>query len=272
LDGPGRKRERAMQHLVPLAEDDAGQGPATDRPASAGACPHTRAPCPAMQKLLGHAAEAGGVSATDWVTRITPCGSCRIAFEAKRAALRGRRLGRREREVLLGAARSDAFAVTGHGMAKAKNAARRRAAQSLVRAGLVASVNVNGPSDEEPGVPAHLARATVELTPMGRYVLAAYGRYIETGKPIRWTRPAAAARLPGADPATLVAEALERVRAELHATLGELKQVLVAAVARPIRDPALLDTVTRGLHEKAQGLRDLLAAPEQEAEAPRRTA
>ncbi len=77
---------------------------------------------------------------------------------------------------------------------------------------------------------------------------------------MRWTRPRAGVELPGKDPSDLAGEALALARAELHRTLEELKRVLLAAVARPVRDPALLDAVTRRLQGKAQGLRDLLEA------------
>jgi hypothetical protein len=194
---------------------------------------------------------AGSEAAAEWIQRLRPCGSCRVAAAAGRDRLKGLRLGQREREVFLGAAREAVFTVTAAGMPRAASAARRRAAQTLARAGLVAPVATG----EAYG---HQARAAVMLTPLGRYVADAFGRYLEAGKPIRWTRPRAGVPLPGQDPSILADKALELVRSELHATLRELKQVLVAAVARPVRDPMLLDTVTRHLQRKAQGLRDLL--------------
>jgi hypothetical protein len=141
-------------------------------------------------------------------------------------------------------------------MGRAASASRRRAAQTLARAGLVAPACAHKGAETAAGL---APRAAVSLTPMGRYVLAAFGRYIEAGKPVRWTRPRAGTPLPGHDPSMLVDEALDLTRQELHKTLGDLKRVLIVAVGRPVRDPVLLDQVTLHLQRKAQGLRDLLA-------------
>ena len=265
-----------MQRLVPLPSHVTGEArhlppppasscaPATSRAAAAeraapevanGArsCPHMADPCPALVSLLGHT----GVDSTEaraWIARVRPCESCRVSFEARRASLKGLRLGSREREILAGAAAEEVFVVTAPGMSRSLSAARRRAAQTLTRAGLVGAP----PKGDGPGGAPVQARAAVVLTTMGRYVLAAFGRFIEGDKPVRWTRPRAGVALPGREPSALVAEALELARAELHATLVDLKRVLFAAVARPVRDPGLLDSVTRQLQVKAKGLRDLL--------------
>ncbi len=217
------------------------------------ACPHTAAPCPALKNLLGHS-RLVSEEARAWSQRLAPCASCRVDYAARAGALRGLRLGKWEREILVGAAAQEVFVVTAPGMARSTSAARRRAAQTLVRAGLVTDAargkNGEGPSGQ--------VRAAVTLSPLGVYVLAAYGRFIVAGKAVRWDRPRAHVAMPGREPQSLAPEVVERTRSELHATLDELKRVLIAAVARPVRDPALLDTVTRHLQSKAKGLRDLL--------------
>ncbi len=81
--------------------------------------------------------------AKEWARKLAPCGSCRVDFEAQRSALRGVRLGQREREVLLGAAGADIYIVTETGMSRSLSAARRRAAQSLMKAGLVSPTTDN---------------------------------------------------------------------------------------------------------------------------------
>jgi hypothetical protein len=234
----------------------AGQHPAEAHPAqlcAPMACPHTAAPCPALKNLLGHS-KLVSEEARAWSQRLAPCSACRIDFAARAGALKGLRLGKREREILAGAAVQEIYVVTAPGMARATSAARRRAAQTLARAGLV-----GGPAKSENGAaPTAQARAAVALTPLGLYVLAAFGRFIETGKAVRWDRPRAHVPMPGREPQSLAHEVLERTRTELHATLDELKRVLIAAVARPVRDPGLLESVTRHLQSKAKGLRDLL--------------
>jgi hypothetical protein len=138
-------------------------------------------------------------------------------------------------------------------MSRSLSAARRRAALSLGNAGLV----VPAPAPKgEGGKP---ARAAVALTDLGRYVMAAYGRFIREGKPIRWTRPARGVAQPGSDPAELRDETLSRTETALRDTLAELKGVLVAAIARPMKDPERLDTVTRHLERKATLLKSVLA-------------
>lgn len=257
-----------MHRLVPVAFDDAGGGqrrlsPAAPRaalaPAEAAlACPHLASLCPALAGLIGNSSVVSE-EARDWTERVRPCASCRVAMNARRTQLAGLRLGKREREVLLGAARHEVFTVTSPGIGRSASAALRRAAQTLRRAGLLEpAIDPAHPGAAEPGTAS--LRAAVTLTPFGRYAMAAFGRFIERGSPVRWTRPKAGVPLPGKDPSDLVDEALALTRAELHRTLDELKRVLLAAIARPVRDPALLDAVTRRLQGKAQGLRDLLEA------------
>ena len=163
------------------------------------------------------------------------------------------RLGQRERDILLAAAAHDALVLTEPGMSRSLSAARRRAALSLGKAGLVAPVVALASSrQKEAGSPAKTApRATIALTPLGRYVMVAYGRYITAGKPVRWTRPARGAVLPGRDPADLIGETLALTQAALRDTLNDLKGVLIAAIGRPLKSPGLLDTVTRHLERKA---------------------
>jgi hypothetical protein len=216
------------------------------------ACPHAAAPCPALKTLLGHSLVVSE-EARAWSRRLAPCASCRIDYGARVRALKGLRLGKREREILIGATAQEVFVVTAPGMTRPVSAARRRAAQTLTRAGLVAGAAANGAASSNGQV-----RAAVALTPLGLYVLAAYGRFIEAAKPVRWDRPRANVPLPGSEPQLLASAVVERTRAELHETLDELKRVLIAAVVRPVRDPGLLDTVTRHLQSKAKGLRDLL--------------
>jgi hypothetical protein len=157
----------------------------------------------------------------------------------------------------MGSAAGDLFVVTAPGMTRAVSGARRRAAQSLERAGLVrtqAQPAAAAPSGAK-------GRAAVTITPLGHYVLAAYGRFVAAGKPVRWDRPRAGIPMPGREPHLLAHEVAERTRAELQRTLDDLKRVLIAAVGRPVRDPRLLDSVTQHLEDKAKGLRDLLEPP-----------
>lgn len=213
-------------------------------------CLHAARPCPALVGLIGN---SGSVSAEarDWVRRLQPCASCRVAMEAKRRQLSGLRLGKRERDVLLGASRQEAYVVTAPGLSRAASAALRRAARTLRQAGLVEPA---AGTLESPGT----GRATVSLTPFGRYMMAAFGRFLERGTAVRWTRAKTGVAIPGREPEALVSEALALTREELARTLDELKRVLIAAIGRPVRDPARLETLTRHLQSKAQGLRDLL--------------
>lgn len=212
-------------------------------------CRHTGAACPALASLFAPL-DPAGPEAREWVQALAPCGFCRVAFEAERDGLRRLRLGQREREILLGASEAGVLVLTERGMARSLSASRRRAAQSLARAGLVT------PASALPRT--RSARAAVTLTQLGRYVLAAYGRFLEGGKPVRWTRPATGVNLPGCDPALLRDEALARTHTALRATLEELKGVLVAAIARPPKDPGLLDRLTRHLEQKATLLKAVL--------------
>ncbi|MFA5950791.1 MAG: hypothetical protein WC807_10970 [Hyphomicrobium sp.] len=230
--------------VPPATADAAGRaGPCS----GALKCPHMAGLCPALATLFASKKIADSSAANEWTKRIAPCGSCRVAFESGRAVLRGVRLGQREREVLIGASQSESFAVTAPGMTRSLSAARRRAAQQLIGAGLVASVAEGA-----------RGRATVELTALGHYVMAAYGRFILTGKPVRWDRPASKVALPGRDPHGLVDEAVGLTQTAMRETLDELKRVLIAAVGRPVKDPMQLDRVTRHLERKATGLRELL--------------
>lgn len=236
-------------HLVPEAQSLRDGAPSTL------ACPHTGFACPALDAIFGALAPAGE-EARAWVQSLAPCSKCRVASQSGRDKLRHLRLGQREREILLGAAASDTFTVTEPGMSRSLSAARRRAALSLGKAGLVAPV-AKAPAAEQAG-PRVAPRATVALTELGRYVLAAYGRYLKAGKPVRWTRPARGVVLPGQEPANLGDATLARTEAALRDTLGELKGVLIAAIARPHKDPGLLDSVTRHLERKATVLRAVL--------------
>jgi hypothetical protein len=221
-------------------------------------CPHSGTPCPALTRLFGNRAIASE-TAKEWARKLAPCSSCRVDFEAQRSALRGVRLGQREREVLLGAAGSDIYIVTETGMSRSLSAARRRAAQSLMKAGLV-SATTNCPDSQGQALPdQRQLRAQVSLTPLGRYVMAAFGRFIQGGKPVRWTRPAAGVVLPGREPSQLIDETVARTQAALKDTLNDLKRALVAAL-RPVRDRETLDAVTRHLERKVEGLKELLEA------------
>lgn len=254
-----------MHQIVPKASADAGVlhhevpdtlDPACDRTNGALACLHTGAPCPALTALFAPLVPSGE-EARAWLTALAPCSHCRVAFEAGRDGLRHARLGQREREILLAAA-AGPLAVTESGMSRSLSAARRRAALSLGKAGLVVPQAV-------PAGAAGPRRATVALTELGHYVMAAYGRFLVAGKPVRWTRPARGIALPGHDPAALAGETLARTEAALRETLGELKGVLVAAIGGRLKDPVRLDAVTRHLERKAT----LLKAVLQPAQAPR---
>lgn len=250
----------SLHPLMPAASQRAGAS------ASALACPHTGAPCPALTGLfaplaISSASEAARSGPDDeaaraWVRGLAPCDGCRVACAAGRDNLRHLRLGQREREILLGVAGGLPLVLTEAGMSRSLSAARRRAAISLTKAGLIAPV----PMPALPKAPGAVRaqRATVAITPLGCYVMAAYGRFISAGKPVRWTRPARGALLPGREPELLVDEALQRCQAALKSTLAELMGVLVAAVGRPLKSPGLLDTVTRHLEQKATLLRAVL--------------
>lgn len=240
------KASAAAEHLyheVPLADAP------SSRAAAALACPHTGTPCPALAALFA-ALEPSGDEAGAWLRSLAPCTHCRVASEAGRDTLRHLRLGQREREILL-AATAGAFTVTEPGMSRSLSAARRRAALSLGKAGLVAPEA--GP--KRAGGP---QRATVALTALGHYVMAAYGRFLKSGKPVRWTRPARGVNLPGRDPSELRDEALARTETALRETLDELKGVLIAAIGGKFKDPGRLDSITRHLELKATLLKSVL--------------
>lgn len=229
-----------LHHLVP----DIAAAPAACPAALQ--CPHTGGACPALASLFSSLAPTDD-EARAWLKGLAPCSRCRVAFETGRDRLRRLRLGQREREILLAAsAAGGPFAVTEPGMSRSLSAARRRAAQSLGRAGLAA------PHD------AARQRATVVVTELGQYVMAAYGRFIAAGKPIRWTRPARGVPLPGREPAGLSDEALARTEAALRGTLDELKRVLLAAIGGRCADAGRLDDMTRHLERKATLLRAVL--------------
>lgn len=247
-----------MHQIVPKAPDVAGHlhrfvpdGCPAPGANAALACPVSGGLCPALAALFGGLAPAGE-EARAWVKALAPCSECRVAAEAGRQRLRHLRLGQREREILLAAAVADVLVVTEPGMSRSLSAARRRAAQALAKAGLVTSLAAGK------GASAASARAAVALTELGRYVTAAYGRFLTAGKPIRWTRPQRGVALPGHDPAELGDAALARTEAALRQTLTDLKGVLIAAVARPVTDPARLDQVTRHLEQKATLLKAVL--------------
>lgn len=252
-----------MHQTVPKAPNVAGlshhlvPGPSGQREglSSALTCPHTGATCAALHALFGSLAPAGD-AARAWVQALAPCNACRVASQSGRDTLRHLRLGQREREILL-AASAGAFAVTQPGMSRSLSAARRRAALSLGKAGLVAPVAMPQ-ADGSQGTQRASSRATVALTDLGLYVMAAYGRYIQAGKPIRWTRPARGVPLPGQDPSDLIEETAARTQTALRETLDDLKGVLIAAVARPLKNPGLLDSVTRHLEQKATVLKAVL--------------
>lgn len=231
----------ALHRLMPESSASPEEGP------DALLCAHTGKACPALHSLFGHLTPAGEEART-WLRALAPCGQCRVAFEAGHGGLRRLRLGQREREILVASAVVPGpLAVTEPGMSRSLSAARRRAAQSLARSGLVSASEAGKPQ-----------RATVVLTELGRYVMAAYGRFISAGKPVRWTRPARGVMFPGRDPAKLADETLARTESALRGTLDELKSVLLAAIAGRFRDPAHLDEVTRHLERKATLLRAVL--------------
>lgn len=247
-----------MHQIVPKASGVAGavhrmvpepQGLPTAS-AAALACPRTGNACPALAALFGPLAPSAD-DARAWLMAIAPCAHCRVSFEAGCANLRHLRLGQRERDILLAARARGSLTVTESGMSRSLSAARRRAALSLGKAGLVAPFDA-GPKGAGP------ARAAVVLTDLGRFVLAAYGRFLEAGKPVRWTRPARGVPLPGRDPSDLMAETLARTESALRDTLTELKQVLIAAIGGRLKDLEKLDSVTQLLERKATLLKAVL--------------
>lgn len=244
-----------MQQQMPVAPNEASQLPhqlpTAPSCASDGgllACGYRGGPCPALATLFRTAHIEGGEESREWVQKLSPCGSCRVAFESQRAALRGLRLGQRERDILVAATRAPLIDITTADMTRSISAARRRAAQSLIKAGLLAGSS--GPR----------GRARAAMTPLGRYVMAAYGRFIETGKPVRWDRPSSKVALPGRAPEELLRETLELTQTALKSTLSELNRVLFAAVARPVKNPSQLSEIADRLEKKAEGLKTLLAA------------
>lgn len=284
-----------MHHLVPKALNVAdpvhhqvpeAPAPLTEvQPAGCASgsgldCPYSGTPCPALAAFFPHLDSASGPDAADihaFVRSLAPCGQCRVASAAGRDTLRHMRLGQRERDILLAAAAQDALVLTEPGMSRSLSAARRRAALSLGKAGLVAPVvspvvtpaAISAGRQKDAGSAVRTApRATIALTPIGRYVMVAYGRYITAGKPVRWTRPARGAVLPGRDPADLIGETLALTQAALRDTLNDLKGVLIAAIGRPLKSPGLLDTVTRHLERKATLLKAVLEPSRSLAAAP----
>lgn len=233
----------ALHHVVPEPADRPREVPPV------AACPHTGRACPALAALFGPLAPTEDDART-WLLGLAPCAMCRISFEAGYANLRHLRLGQRERDILRGAA-SGALTVTEPGMSRSLSAARRRAALSLCKAGLVARC-AGGPNAVHP------PRATVALTDLGRFVLTAYGRFLDAGKPVRWTRPRRGAVLPGRTPSDLLPEVLARTETALRDTLTELKGVLLAAIGGRLKDPGRLDAVTRHLERKATLLKAVL--------------
>lgn len=246
-----------MHQIVPKASGVAGAVhqvvpepadlPREVRPAAA--CPHTGCACPALAALFGPLAPTED-EARAWFLGLAPCNLCRVSFEAGYAKLRHLRLGQRERDILRGAA-AGALTVTEPGMSRSLSAARRRAALSLGRAGLVAPC-AGGPNAVHP------PRAIVALTDLGRFVVLAYGRFLDAGKPVRWTRPQRGSVLPGRPPSELFPEVLARTETALRDTLTELKGVLVAAIGGRLKDPGRLDAVTRHLERKATLLKSVL--------------
>lgn len=228
-------------HLVP-GPPGSRSGPLT--------CPHSGDACAALAPLFASLAPSIDGAAAAWVQSLAPCAGCRVTFEAGRRSLRRLRLGQRERELLIAAAKEAGapLTVTTPGMSRSESAARRRAALSLGKVGLTASC-----------AKGRNRRATISLTELGHYVMVAYGRYIVAGKPIRWTRPARGATLPGRDPTELRDEALARTEAALRSTLDELKMVLLAAISgRYKNDPEGLEEASRRLERKATLLRSVL--------------
>lgn len=248
---------KASGVAAPLHQDvpELGEAPVVPSDASSAAltCPRTGAPCPALTSIFATVAPVGE-DARGWVMALAPCGQCRVAFEAGRDGLRHLRLGQREREILVATA-AGPLTLTEPGMTRSLSAARRRAALSLGKAGLV-TPEVASTSKGSSGP----KRATVALTELGAFVMAAYGRYLTAGKPVRWTRPARGVSLPGRDPAELAAETLSRTETALRDTLTELKGVLLAAIGGRLKDPARLDAVTRHLEQKATLLKSVLGA------------
>ena len=244
----------ALHHGVPgpAAPYDARPPVACDAPGAALACPHSGRPCPALAGLFGPLAPPED-EARAWLSGLAPCTHCRVSFAAGHASLRHLRLGQREREILLAAEAGGPLCVTEPGMSRSVSAARRRAALSLGKAGLVAPYG--GGARQSAAGP---LRATVELTELGRFVLAAYGRFLKGGKPVRWTRPARGAVLPGREPSELLGETLARTQAALRGSLTELKGVLVAAISGRLKDVGELDAVTRHLERKATLLKAVL--------------
>lgn len=222
-------------------------------------CRHTGRACPALASLFAGLAPAGP-DARAWVQALAPCGQCLVSFQAERDSLRRLRLGQREREIFLAASEaSGALVLTEPGMSRSLSASRRRAGISLAKSGLVSSVTATPAGGRAP-------RSAVTLTPLGRYVMEAYGRYLRAGKPVRWTRPAKGVNLPGCAPELLRDEALAATHTALHATLGDLKRVLIAAIARPSKDAGALDRLTRHLEEKATLLKAVLEPLKQRPE------
>lgn len=244
-----------MHQIVPqascVAEDVHPLVPGSSGSGNALACPHSGDACAALAPLFASLAPSLDGAAAAWVQGLAPCAGCRVTFEAGRRSLRRLRLGQRERELLIAASATEGgepLTVTAPGMSRSESAARRRAALSLSKAGLAAAC-----------AKGRNRRAAISLTELGHYVMAAYGRYIVTGKPIRWTRPARGAALPGREPAELRDEALARTEAALRSTLDDLKKVLLAAIGGRYRnDPAGLEEASRQLERKATLLKSVL--------------
>ena len=247
-------------HLVPPPRPAGETAPAAyvEPGPDALLCPHSGTPCPALTRLFGNRPIASE-TAQDWARKLAPCSSCRVDFEAQRSALRGLRLGQREREVLLGAAGSDIYIVTEAGMSRSLSAARRRAAQfRSSRPGWFR----RRPTPRRQGPDASRSKPCQGSSVPDAPWPICHGRV----RPLHPRREAGAldaaggrVALPGKEPSQLIDETVARTQAALKDTLNDLKRALVAAL-RPVRDRDTLDAVTRHLERKVEGLKELLEA------------
>jgi hypothetical protein len=103
-----------------------------------------------------------------------PCDRCRVGLKTIRH-LKGTRLGRHERRILLSAAGSEEHPkrIAPENETRAAYEALQRARRKLQRAGLLRG------TDDNP--------IRVRLTPAGQAVRLALSKLLESGKPIRWT-------------------------------------------------------------------------------------
>jgi hypothetical protein len=134
-------------------------------------CPADGEPCEVVELLSEYLEE---VPEEDSIWECLPCDRCRVGMKTIRN-LKGTRLGRHERRILLTAARPEEHPrrIAPENETRSAYEALQRARRKLEGAGLLKG------TDDNP--------IRVRLTPAGHAVRLALPKSLESGKPIRWT-------------------------------------------------------------------------------------